>query len=166
MEKLAIASRCTREEYMAYRVACVKTPWLTVACGGAGLLCSAVTVLANDGFTSLTMLLVCTSVVLLCMPLLLNLWHRGEAGRHYDNADSLKEAITLTVTREQVTVRTACHEGTLPLSYLTAVRETSGAFGLCFGAELELCIPKRSLSDAERVFLKSCMQTMKKEREA
>lgn len=166
MTSVSVSVRCTREEYTQYCASRVHTPLLPTVLGAVclvgGVALEATGAATISGLVPL-MIVAGILAIFLFSPLVLIFWHKSEAAKRYDNADSLKQAVALTMSEDSVTVRTACHEGTLPLSLLTATAETGDAIGLCFGAELEICIPKRALTTEELTFIKQTIHRVKKE---
>lgn len=167
MTKVSVSVRCTREEYTRYCANRAHTPWLptvfSVLCLVGGVVLEATETKHISGLVPCLIFLGILGIVV-GSPLCLTFWHRSEAARRYDSADSLRQAVTLIMTEDSVTVRTACHEGTLPLTLLTDTAETGEAIGLIFGRELEICIPKRALSTEELTFIKQVIHTVKKEK--
>lgn len=165
VKPLSLSVRCTREEYMQFCAAtCRKPLWTTVM--GAVSAAAGVAMYLLQGNTHYTAVLLLAVGVVLCMmsPLILPMIKKGEAGRRYDASDALKGAVMLTVQDESLTVRTACQEGTVSLTALTAVKQSADMIALCFGNELTICVPKRSLSDDERSALLSQLSLYVKDR--
>ncbi len=165
METVSVSVKCTREEYLNFCVARVGKPWFPGVVGVVMIVMSGVLQAVSDyDITAPMMLLmVCGIMALLFSPLFLVFWHKSEAAKRYDHADSLKQAVTLTMNKDCLNVRTSCHDGILPLSLVTAIDETGDAFGITFGKELELCIPKRVLTDEELMCVKAILHKVKKD---
>lgn len=165
METVSVSMRCTREEYMEYYVNHIQKPWFPGVIGAVMIVMSGVlqAVSEYDITAPMTLLFVCGVLALLFSPVFVVFWYKSEAAKRYDNAESLKQAITLTVSNEFLTVKTACHEGVLPLSLVTGVNETAKAFGIVFGNELEICLPKRVLTEEELTCVKAIFQKVKKD---
>ena len=150
METISLAVKCTREEYMEFYAAVrKKSVWSTVM--GAVLLITAGLLYILDGnVMQLAPLLGLVAVTLMLLnPVILPAVRKGAAGRRYDNSDALKGALTVTMTRETLTVRSACCEGQMPLSALTDVWRAKGVTALMFGKELTVCIPMRAMDADE-----------------
>ena len=164
VETISLAVKCTREEYMEfYATYRKKSMWSTVL-GAILLLAAGPLYVMDTEVTSLAPLCSFIAVVLVLMnPLILPLIRKGEAGRRYDNSDALKGAVTVTIDRQTLTVRTACHEGCVPLSALTDIHQTATVTVLVFGKELTVCIPMRTMNEDETAAFKHILAAYMKE---
>lgn len=123
--------------------------WLTV-CGGVLCAVGAAMIAVEQTADSLALCMLFAGVLLLlATPLWLPLYRKGEAARQYDTSDTLKDAVSLTITGTTLTVKNACVEGTVPLAAMTECQQTPAMLALVFGRELTVCIPKRALSETE-----------------
>lgn len=164
MNTLSLPVRCTREEYMTFCAMRRKDPLWTTIAGVVLLLIAAVLCILDQSVGQPALLLLLLGVVLLLTsPLILPTVRKGAAGRRYDASDSLKAAVSITMNEETLTVRSACQEGTVPLSALTAVEQTGGMTALVFGKELTVCIPMRSFTEAEAAAFEAILAIYKKE---
>lgn len=147
---MAFSVKLTREEYMDF---CVKTRRKTVWLAALGIVLFLGAVAAyflEGGVVHLNWLLMLVGAFCLTAePLWLPMREKGEAGRRYDASDALQQAVSLTIENEAVTVRTACQEGTVPLSLMTEKKATADMVCLVFGDELTVYIPRRAVSDDE-----------------
>ena len=164
MDKISLAVKCTREEYMEFFAASHKKSMIPTALGiamlmVAGLLCGTQRVLGQSALFAILL----GMALILANPLILPFMRKGAAGRRYDNSDVLKGALTLTIDRKELTVRSACQEGTVPLSALTDIRQTKGITALVFGKELTVCIPMRSMTEDETAAFQTILAAYKKE---
>jgi len=127
VESLTLAVKCTREEYMEFYARVDKKTALPTILGvivlaAAVLLC----VMDQTVHQHTLLLLLCGMLLVLTNPLILPTVRKGAAGRRYDNSDALKGALAVTVSRDSLTVRSACYEGCVPLSALTDILQTKG----------------------------------------
>lgn len=164
METLTLAVRCTREEYLQFYATNQKAPaWVTVI-GAVVLVITAVIAAIEQTLTQHTLLLgLIGMITVMLSPFILPTVRKGAAGRRYDASDSLKGAVTLIMTPQTLTVRSACQEGTVPLSALTAVLQTNAMTALVFGKELTVCIPMRTMNEEETVAFHAMLSAYKKE---
>lgn len=163
MTSVSLSVRCTREEYIRYRTVRMKKPWLVTLLGVLAIASSGVLSTADTQKTLTAAILPLVMIgLLLFIPFALYFYEKGAAAKQYDESTYLREAFTLVMDEQTLRVRTACHEGTLPLTLLTAVEETGDAIGLVFGKELSLCVPKRALSEKESNAMKQLLHTAKK----
>ena len=164
MENISLAVKCTREEYMeCYAASRKNTTWSTVF--GAILLIAAGPLYVLDGtVTQLAPLFSLIAVTLILLnPVILPAVRKGAAGRRYDNSDALQGALTLTINGKELTVRSACQEGTVPLTALTDIWQAKGITALVFGKELTVCIPMRSMNEEETAAFEGILAAYKKE---
>jgi len=164
VESLTLAVKCTREEYMEFYARVDKKTALPTILGvivlaAAVLLC----VMDQTVHQHTLLLLLCGMLLVLTNPLILPTVRKGAAGRRYDNSDALKGALAVTVSRDSLTVRSACYEGCVPLSALTDILQTKTMTALVFGKELTVCIPMRALNAEETALFESILSTYKKE---
>lgn len=150
MKNLMLSVRCTREEYMQFYAACERGPKWTAAVGAAALALAVLLCVVDAMIHQHTLMLGLIGVILLIWtPLILPTVRKGAAGRRYDASDSLKGALSLVISEDTLTVRSACQEGTVPLSALTQVLQTPQMIALVFGKELTVCIPVRAMDEDE-----------------
>ena len=164
MDKISLAVKCTREEYMEFYATARKKSMIPTALGiamlmVAGLLCGTQRALGQPALFAILL----GMALILANPLILPAMRKGEAGRRYDNSDVLKGALTLTIDNKELTVRSACQEGTVPLSALTDIRQEKGITALVFGKELTVCIPMRSMNEDETAAFQTILAAYKKE---
>ncbi len=137
--------------------------WSTVL-GAILLIVAGPLYILDSDITSFAPLLGLVAVTLILLnPLILPAVRKGAAGRRYDNSDALKGAVTLTIDEQTLTVRTACQEGTLPLSALTDIWQTKDMTALVFGKELTVCIPMRTMTDDEAAAFQAIVSIYKKD---
>ena len=152
---LQFATRCTREEYMNF---CAKRhkPRHAVTVLGIALLAMAIGLYSYEGTMGQgsLLLLVCGLIGVFAESAILPTMRKGAAAGRYDADDFYARALTVTVTEETVTVRSANLEGTLPFDCLTETVETAQMLALVFGNVCTVCIPKRALTDEEWATLK------------
>ncbi len=150
MKTIQLSVRCTREEYMQFCAACRKGPKWTMAAGAVSVAVAVLFCMVDQMIHSHTLLLGLIGVTLMMWsPLILPTVRKGAAGRRYDASDALKGALTVEIGEETLKIRSACQEGTVPLSALTAVERTEHVIALVFGKELTVCIPIRSMDEDE-----------------
>lgn len=164
MDKISLAVKCTREEYMDfYATVRKKSMWSTVL--GVILLITAGPLYVMDSevtrYAPLFGLLALTLILL--NPVILPAIRKGAAGRRYDNSDALQGALTVTIDRNELFVRSACQEGTVPLSALTDIWQTDKMTALVFGKELTVCIPMRTMTQEEAAAFQTILAAYKKE---
>ncbi len=164
VDKISLAVKCTREEYMEfYATVRKKSMWSTVL--GAILLIAAGPLYVMDSeitrYAPLFGLVALTLILL--NPLILPAVRKGAAGRRYDNSDALKGALTVTIDRKTLTVRSACQEGCVPLSALTDIWKTNTMTALVFGKELTVCIPMRIMTEDETAAFQTILAAYEKE---
>lgn len=164
MDKLTLAVKCTREEYMNFYADLRKEPFWMTAVGVALLLVTAALCVMDQTMKQHTLLLAMLGIVMVLMkPLILPTVRKGAAGRRYDASDALKGAVSLTMDDKALTVRSACQEGCVPLTALTEVLKTNDMTALVFGKELTVCIPMRSLTADEAIAFETFLAPYKKE---
>ena len=94
-------------------------------------------------------------VLLLIYDLLFSpLMRRTGAIARYERQESLRQAVSLTVTEETVTVAAPRFSGRLPEDRLTC-RETEDLFVLTAGDEMTLRLPKRQLTGEQQTALRT-----------
>ena len=165
MKTLSLPVRCTREEYMQFCAVRRKGPAWTTAVGIVMIAAAVAVGLFSQSLNAVLLLLAFGGAVLTSFsPLLLPLLLKGEAGRRYDASDALKSAVTVSLDGQELTVKSVCQEGCVPLSALTKVWQTSHVTALEFGKELTVCIPRRSFSDAEYALFEEMIAPYKKDR--
>ncbi len=164
MDKISLAVKCTREEYMEFYAAVRrKSTWSTVF-GAILLVASGPLFILDNTVTQLAPLCALLALTLILLnPVILPAVRKGAAGRRYDNSDMLKGALTLTIDRKELTVRSACQEGCVPLSALTDIWQAKGMTALVFGKELTVCIPMRSMTEDETAAFQTILAAYKKE---
>jgi len=159
MTTLQLSARCTREEYMEYCVHRHKKQPLLLVAGAIFIGLAAISYAFQQQMTQTGWLLVLLGMICATLDgLWLPMFRKGEAARRYDASDTLQQAIRLTCEETMWTVQTADHEGTLPLSLVTAVEQTEAMLAILFGAELTVLIPKRALEEDELAFLLRTLQ--------
>lgn len=164
MNKITLAVKCTREEYMNFYANIRKGSLWTTVIGAIILLATVMLCVIDQTMKQHTLLLAVIGIVLVLMtPVILPMMRKGAAGRRYDNSDALKGAVTLTMDEQTLTVRTACQEGTLPLSALTDVWQTEAMTALVFGKEMTVCIPMRTMTADEVTAFETFLAPYKKE---
>lgn len=124
--------------------------------GGALLLIGAVGLLLSERRTAAFMLAVAALglLILLYDSVLAPILDRTAALTAFHERDSLRMSSLYTFEQDHVRVRTAFAEGTLPYTQLTACTETEGLFAFAFGREMRLLIPKRLLSETDKMGLR------------
>lgn len=164
MNRISLAVRCTREEYMNFYGSVRKnTVWTTIV-GAVLLVVTVILCVVDETMKQHTLLLALIGIVLVLMtPLILPTVRKGAAGRRYDASDALKGALTITMEEDTLTVRSACQEGTVPLRALTAIEQTKDMTALVFGKELCVCIPMRTMTDDEVTAFHAILSAYKKE---
>ena len=164
MEKLTLAVKCTREEYMNFYAGIGKKSMRSTVLGAILLIVAGPLYIIDSDVTSFAPLLGLVAVILIILnPLLLPMIRKGAAGRRYDNSDALKGAVSLTMDAKTLTIRTACQEGCVPLAALTDVWQTKELTALVFGKELTVCIPMRSMTADEAAAFETFLAPYKKE---
>ncbi len=159
MTEFMISARCTREEYMEYCVKRHKPLRLLRIVGVLFLVAAVALYIWQQQATQTGLLMVLLGLIGVTLDWLwLPLFRKGEAARRYDASDALSQAFSLTLTDEALTVKTAAIEGTLPLSFVTAVEETDAMIAVVCGGELTVPIPKRALSEAEITALRQALR--------
>jgi len=164
VDKISLAVKCTREEYMNfYATVRKKSMWSTIL-GVILLIAAGPLYIMDGGVTQLAPLFGLVAVTMILFnPLILPAIRKGAAGRRYDASDALKGALTVTVDCKTLTVRSACQEGCVPLSALTDIWQTSAMTALVFGKELTVCIPMRTMTDDEVAVFETFLAPYKKE---
>lgn len=164
MNKITLAVKCTREEYMNFYANIRKRSLWTTVIGTIVLLVTVVLCVIDQMMKQHTLLLAMIGIVLVLLtPVILPTVRRGAAGRRYDNSDALKGAVSLTMDAKTLTIRTACQEGCVPLAALTDVWQTKELTALVFGKELTVCIPMRSMTADEAAAFETFLAPYKKE---
>ena len=164
MDKISLAVKCTREEYMEFYAASRKNSTWSTVFGTILLIASGPLYVTDNTVTQLAPLFSLIAVMLILLnPVILPAVRKGAAGRRYDNSDVLQGALTLTIDRKDLTVRSACQEGTVPLTALTDIWQAKGITALVFGKELTVCIPMRSMNKDETAAFESILAAYKKE---
>ncbi len=164
MNKISLAVRCTREEYMNFYGGVRKNSVWTTVVGAVLLVVTVILCVVDQTMKQHTLLLALLGIVLVLMtPLILPTVRKGAAGRRYDASDALKGALTITMDDKLLTVRSACQEGTVPLCALTAIEQTKDMTALVFGKELTVCIPMRTMTDDEVTAFHAILSAYKKE---
>lgn len=159
MKTLSLSVRCTREEYIAFCASRHKTSVWTTVIGIVLLAAAGVGIVMSRAMGQWELLLVFAGVLMLLMsPMILPMIRRGEAGRRYDASDALRDAVSVVITDDTLTVHTACQEGCVPLSLLTQVQQSKDMLALVFGRELTVCLPKRAMTDDEWQALTTLLQ--------
>lgn len=150
MKTIQLSVRCTREEYMQFCAASQKGPKWTMAAGAAAVAVAVLFCMVDQMIHSHTLLLgLIGATLMMWSPLILPTVRKGAAGRRYDASDALKGAIAVEISEDTLNFRSACQEGCVPLSALTAVTVTEQMIALVFGKELTVCIPVRSMNEDE-----------------
>lgn len=164
MDTISLAVKCTREEYMEFYATVGKKPLWTTVVGVTLLTVAVVLCMMEQSVRQHALLLLLLGVLTVSAnPLILPMLRKGAAGRRYDNSDALRGALTVTVTRDTLTVRSACYDGAVPLAALTDVIQTKTMTALVFGKELTVCIPMRTMTADEAAALDTFLTPYKKE---
>ncbi|MBR5134796.1 MAG: YcxB family protein [Clostridia bacterium] len=163
MMKLTISVRCTREEYMDF---CVnrraRLPVVTAA--GALIIASGVATALIGGMNQGCLLMwLVGATAMMFSPLIFPMMLKGEAARRYDASDSLKLAFVAELTEEAIAFKSSTVEGRFPKEAVTNIVETDSMAAIEFAREVQICIPKRALSDEERAMLEALLQCYKKD---
>ena len=147
---MTFSVKLTRNEYMEF---CAKSRpkvlWPTAL--GMMFVLGAIAVYVMEGYMMpLNWLLLFGGLcAVTAQPLWLPLREKGAAGRRFDASDALSRAMMITIDDTAVTVKTACVEGSVPLSLMTEKKKTADMACLCFGEELCVYIPRRAVSADE-----------------
>ena len=167
VNRLSLAVRCTREEYMAFYAAYRGDPVWTTVIGAVVLAAAVVLCILDRAVQQHTLLMGLVGAVLtLLSPLILPTVRKGAAGRRYDTSDTIRSAASLTMDDTVLQIKSACVEGSVPFSALTAIEETPEMTALVFGRELTVCIPMRSFTPAELTAFRAILSFYKEEQTA
>ncbi len=151
---ISLSVRCTREEYLAHCYESAPRPMAVALIGVILLAIAAAARMISGVWSQMDILLLLVGAVLTITPsLLLPILKKGEGGRRYDASDSLSQAMSLVITEESVTLKSATTEGTLPLSAVTKITDSKTVKAIAFTDDVEICIPHRALTDEESAAL-------------
>lgn len=156
--RLSFSVLVTREEYMAFAAETqrqARRRRLPFLYGAGGVLC--VLGLAGLFFGSLVSLSAPAAVCLVVVGAFLvaydglfaPIMDKAAAAREYDEKEDLRMANACVFTGGRVQIRNGRMEGEIPLSVATRWYQTRDLFGLFFGRELSILLPKR-LMDGEQ----------------
>ncbi len=82
---------------------------------------------------------------------------RARAAAAFEEKEELRSSAVYTITEEEIAVRSARLTGSFPLSCVTERLETPDLFGLSFGRELQIILPKRLLQESECSMLRKLL---------
>ena len=144
METFTVSVLLTKEEYCSSEAHRLPSLGWGIPIGLFLMLCGITVWVLQMGATVTWAFLVIGVVAALFDSMILPVLTRGVVGARFDR--ERREAWHLTFPAEGVTVKSGRINGTFAYSLLTNAEETVHYFNLDFGAELSLCVPRRSLT--------------------